>query len=62
MLGLLLEYDEIISIWGPATGYWTYNSRISYWALPQPPLIDSDYLNGRVRRRQRAQRGKLGRS
>jgi hypothetical protein len=26
--------------WGPATGYWSYNVGISYWALPPGPGRD----------------------
>ena len=39
-LGSLADRGEILYREGPATGYWKYNSAISYWALP--PEIQDD--------------------
>lgn len=44
VLGRLYEFEDAIAIWGPATGYWRYNSKISYGALPQSGVTPEDIL------------------
>jgi hypothetical protein len=44
VLRTLFDYDDAISIWGPATGYWRYNTTISYGALPQAGVTPDDTL------------------
>ncbi len=36
-LGRLADLGDVLYRVGPATGYWTYNEVISYWALPPGP-------------------------
>jgi hypothetical protein len=37
-LGRLAKHGEVLYRVGPATGYWSYNEVISYWALPPGPV------------------------
>jgi hypothetical protein len=39
-LGRLAKAGILAAQFGPATGYWSYNEIISYWALPPPPEQD----------------------
>jgi len=36
-LGRLAEAGIVALQFGPATGYWSYNGTVSYWALPPAP-------------------------
>ena len=36
-LGRLSRTGKVLFRWGPATGRWSYNSQISWWALPPGP-------------------------
>lgn len=31
------EHRSVLYHWGPATGRWSYNSQISWWAVPPEP-------------------------
>lgn len=36
-LSWLLRHGDVVVTWADATGYWSYNGVISYWALPPGP-------------------------
>lgn len=36
-LGRLARSGELVSVYGPATGAWSYNSQVTYWAVPPAP-------------------------
>jgi hypothetical protein len=36
-LGRLARTGELASVYGPATGAWSYNSQVTYWARPPAP-------------------------
>jgi hypothetical protein len=36
-LGRLARTSELVSVYGPATGAWSYNSQVTYWARPPAP-------------------------
>lgn len=36
-LGRLARSGDLLSVYGPATGAWSYNSQITYWARPPKP-------------------------
>jgi hypothetical protein len=36
-LGQLAREGVLAYKWGPATGYWSYNGKVSYWAVPPAP-------------------------
>jgi hypothetical protein len=36
-LGRLARTGELLSVYGPATGAWSYNGRVTYWARPPEP-------------------------
>jgi hypothetical protein len=36
-LGRLARAGELISRYGPATGAWSYNGQVTYWARPPEP-------------------------
>jgi len=36
-LGRLARNGELVSVYGPATGAWSYNTRVTYWARPPAP-------------------------
>jgi hypothetical protein len=40
-LGRLSDAGVVALQFGPATGYWSYNGTISYWALPPAPPTDA---------------------
>lgn len=40
-LGRLSRSGEVLFSYGPATGRWSYNGRISWWAVPPPPPKES---------------------
>lgn len=45
-LGRLARSGELVSRYGPATGAWSYNSQVTYWARPPAPNTElswSDY-------------------
>jgi hypothetical protein len=51
-LGRLLKRGELEAIFATATGYWSYNGTISYWALPgsspeSTPLTWEAFARGR---------------
>jgi len=49
-LGRLARAGELVSVYGPATGAWSYNTRVTYWARPPAPsgayVSWSDYCAG----------------
>jgi hypothetical protein len=40
-LGLLAASGELVRVYGPATGTWSYNGRVTYWAAPPAPPTTS---------------------
>jgi hypothetical protein len=44
-LGRLAKHGDLLYRVGPATGYWSYNETISYWALPPGPDTDDRRLS-----------------
>jgi hypothetical protein len=44
-MGTLADRGEVLYRPGQATGYWAYNSGISYWALPPGPTDPSARLS-----------------
>lgn len=39
-LGWLARTGELVSRYGPATGAWSYNTQVTYWARPPAPTGD----------------------
>ncbi|MDN5931322.1 MAG: hypothetical protein L0I24_09705 [Pseudonocardia sp.] len=39
-LGRLARTGELVSRYGPATGAWSYNTQVTYWARPPAPTGD----------------------
>lgn len=42
-LGRLARSGELVSVYGPATGAWSYNSEVTYWA--RPPATPGAHLS-----------------
>jgi hypothetical protein len=40
-LGLLAADGELVRVYGTATGTWSYNGRVTYWAAPPAPPTTS---------------------
>ncbi len=40
-LGLLAADGELVRVYGPATGAWSYNGQVTYWAVPPGPPTTS---------------------
>jgi hypothetical protein len=44
-LGRLARSGELVSRYGPATSAWSYNSQVTYWALPPAPRSELSWAD-----------------